>query len=66
MFFFVIKLVCLLMNLIRGKDLERFKELNFLFNILVKEIFGWILLLCLENRRFVFVLKLIYLVGDRE
>lgn len=62
----VTKSACLLMNPIRGKDLERFKELNFPFNISAKETSGWTSLLCLENRRFVFALKSTYLAGDRE
>lgn len=33
----VTKSACLLMNPIRGKDLERFKELSFPFNISAKE-----------------------------
>lgn len=36
----VTKSACLLMSPIRGKDLERFKELNFPFNISAKETSG--------------------------
>lgn len=36
----ITKSACLLMNPIRGKDLERFKELDFPFNISAKETSG--------------------------
>lgn len=62
----VTKSACLLMNPIRGKDLERFKELDFPFNISAKETSGQTSLLCLENRSFVFALKSTYLAGDGE
>lgn len=61
----ITKSACLLMNPIRGKDLERFKDLNFLFNISAKETSGQIWLLCLENRNFVFALKSTQLAGER-
>lgn len=61
----VTKSACLLMNPIRGKDLERFKELNFLFNISAEETSGLTSLLCLENRSFVSALKSTSLTGQR-